>query len=743
MVRYYFAAYLMVILATVAHAGDIDGVIYQSGQELEGVSVTYLVQAAKTDAKGQFVLENVPSGELLLIVRHPDGMQIKQVQVFVLSNQRTLFTFDFSEEVLTLGELVVYGTPVIQDTSSKKTLKVSEILRVTGAANDPLRALQILPGITPPNNILAGLNVRGGGPGDNTYYFDRVSLFYPYHFIGLSTTINSAAIDSVDVYAGGFGAEFGNAQAVIDIKASPPERKRLSLTSNLNLLASELLLESPVGSKGAFYVAGRRSYADLIIPRVIDIPELTKFPRFWDYQAGFDYDITPEQQLHFVAFSTEDAFEIVITEDFADEDDEDGIDPELLGGSKYSTGFNAQSLTLNSSFSERFTLQSTFSRREYYTNTTVGSGKYFFVEEPGFYTLREDAEYDIHPRHKVQFGGLFETGNYSITSFFPRPFTDEEFAERAGREALGEDFDGPFSDFSERAIIESDTSDRFTFVEAYLQDRVKLADWLSLKMGFRTNYFNLTDQVVLDPRASLTYQLPNGAKLRAAWGIYHQNPTPAQILPEWGNPDVQATKAIHYVLELERDILGRDGSIKLAGYYKDLRNLVTKHPTDVYRNQGTGNAQGVEMLLKYTPSQRFLGWLSYTYSISNRKDTPDALERLYIFDQPHVATLSISYNPTTNWSLGLRWNYASGIPIAPSDEDIALLREPANHRMDLRFSRTFRIRQYPLEFYLDVLNAYGYSGNVSTTTEEQKSIEFEEEDFVLPIIPYLGISTKF
>jgi outer membrane receptor for ferrienterochelin and colicin len=280
-------------------------------------------------------------------------------------------------------------------------------------------------------------------------------------------------------------------------------------------------------------------------------------------------------------------------------------------------------------------------------------------------------------------------------------------------------------------------------VEAYLQDRVKLADWLSLKMGFRTNYFNLTDQVVLDPRASMTFQLPNGARLRAAWGIYHQNPTPAQILPEWGNPDVQATKAIHYVLELEREILGRDGSIKLAGYYKDLRNLVTKHPTDVYRNQGTGNAQGVEMLLKYTPSQRFLGWLSYTYSISNRKDTPDARERLYIFDQPHVATLSISYKPTANWSLGLRWNYASGIPIAPSDGDIAPLREPDNHRLDLRFARTFRIRQYPLELYLDVLNAYGYSGDVSTSTEEQEFIEFEEEDFVLPIIPYIGVSMKF
>lgn len=743
MMRYYFAIYIILVFATPAYAGDIDGFIYQAGQELEGVSVTYLTQTVRTDAEGKFAMENVPSGEILLIIRHPDEKQIRQIPVFVFSNERTTFTFDFSEEFLTLGEMIIYGNSVIQDASSRKTLKVSEILRVTGAVNDPLRALQILPGINPPNNVLAGLNVRGGGPGDNTYYFDRVPLFYPYHFIGLSTTINSAAIDSVDVYAGGFGAEYGNAQAVIDINASPPERKKLSFTSNLNLLTSELLLESPVGGKGAFYVAGRRSYADLIIPKIIDIPALTRFPRYWDYQAGFDYDITPEQQLHFVAFSTRDAFEIFVTEDFAEEDDEDGIDPELLGGSKYSTGFDAQSFTLNSSFGDRFTMQSTFSRRQYSTYTTVGSGKYFFLEKPNFYALREDAEYDIHPRHRIQFGGLFETGNYSINSFFPRPFTEEEFAERAGREALGEDFDGPFSDFSERPIIESDTSDRFTFIEAYLQDRIKLADWLSLKIGFRTNYFNLTDQIEIDPRTSLTFQLPNGAKIRAAWGIYHQYPKPAQILPEWGNPDVQATKAIHYILELEREVLGRDGSIKLGGYYKDLGNLITRHPADTYRNQGTGNAQGIEMLLKYTPSHRFLSWLSYTYSVSNRKDTPDSPERLYIFDQPHVATLSISYKPTDNWSLGFRWNYASGIPIAPSDEEIESLREAATHRLDLRFARTFRVSQYPFEIYLDVLNAYGYSGDISTSADEQEFVEFEEEDFVLPIIPYIGISTKF
>lgn len=736
--RYYPTLYLMLILATAANAGEIDGVIYEAGEELEGASVIFESQTAMTDAAGRFILKKVPSGDRLLHILHPDGKRIKHIPVLVLSEARTPFTFDFTAEVLALGEVTVYGDPVVEATPGKQTMQISEVLRVTGAANDPLRALQILPGITSPNSFLAGLNIRGGGPNDNSYYFDRVSLSYPYHFGGLATTINSAAIESVDVHAGGFGAEFGDAQAVIDIHAKPPDREKVSFTADLNLIMSEMMLESPLGSKGAFYVAGRRSYADLIIPHIIDIPELTQFPVFWDYQTGFDYDLTPEQQLHFTAFSARDLIEIIITEDFGLDDGDADIDPEFLGESHYIGGFDAQLLTLNSSISENFKLKSTLSHVRFIMDLEIGSGSYYLRVKPRFYTLREDAEYNIHPRHKLQMGGVLGTGIFGLESYFPRFPSEEEMAER---ERSDDDYEGPFDD--EQDNIESDISSRFTFTEGYFQDRIALTDWLNLKLGTRFSHFNVMGDVTVDPRVSISVQLPNDTKIRAAWGIYHQNPEPDQFLPEWGNPDVHASKAIHYVLELERDNFYKNASIKLAGYYKDLRDLVTEHPTDIYRNQGTGYAQGIEILLKYNPSERFLGWLSYTYSLSRRKDSPDEPEKLYIFDQTHVATISTSYKPTPNWELGLRWNYTSGTPIAPSDEEIGDLREPATHRLDLRLARTFHIRRRPLEIYLDVLNAYNYSGSVSTSTEAQEFVEYEDEDIHMPVIPYLGISMKF
>lgn len=722
---------LILILGASARAGEIDGIIYEAGQELKGASITLTEQTTTTDIEGRFVFENVPPGEYMLRIVHPDGKTVKQESVFVLSDGRTPFTYDFSAEIINLGEVMVYGEPVIEATPGKQTMKVSEVLRITGAANDPLRALQILPGITAPNSVLAGLFIRGGGPEDNAYYFDRVYLSYPYHFAGLATTINSTAIKSVDVLAGGFGAEFGNAQAIIDIQAKPPEREKLSFTSDINMLMSELMLESPLGKNGAFYVAGRRSYADLIVPLFIKIPELTKFPQFWDYQTGFDYDLTPKQKLHLSAFSANDSMEITLTQNSKMGDNEDTVDSGLVGKSHYINGFSAQSLALDSSFGENITLQSTLSHRTYIMDFDIGSGHYYLRETPGFYALREDVDYEISKRHRIQIGGLFETGDYKIVSYFPRIPTSEE--QSRGNNPENDNFD-------EKNFVRSNTLERFTSKDGYLQDRIILTDWSSLKLGTRFSHFNQTGDITIDPRTSLSIQIPNGVKLRAAWGIYHQNPTPAQILPKWGNPDVYASKATHYVLELERNILHNDANIKVAGYYKDLKKLITKHPTDVYRNQGIGFAQGLEMLLKYHPSERFLGWLSYTYSLSRRKDSPDASWRLYSYDQTHVATLSISYRPTTNWELGMRWSYNSGTPIAP---EIGDLRKPATHRLDLRFVRIFHIGKKPLEFYLDILNAYNYKGDISTSSNAQEYIDYEEEGVAMPRIPYFGVSMKF
>ena len=139
---------------------------------------------------------------------------------------------------------------------------------------------------------IASYTFAAGPPGDNRFYFDRLPLLYPYHWGGVTSTIHSDVPSHIDVYAGGFGAEFGtDAQAVIDIVSRRGRTDRVGATFDVNMLYTEGLLEGPLGKRGSWYLAGRRSYIDLFF-RESDIDGLEVFPRFWDYQTKVSYTLS-------------------------------------------------------------------------------------------------------------------------------------------------------------------------------------------------------------------------------------------------------------------------------------------------------------------------------------------------------------------------------------------------------------------------------------------------------------------
>jgi outer membrane receptor for ferrienterochelin and colicin len=63
----------------------------------------------------------------------------------------------------------------------------------------------------------------------------------------------------------------------------------------------------------------------------------------------------------------------------------------------------------------------------------------------------------------------------------------------------------------------------------YLQDNWQVGDKLILNMGGRMDYFDMNKNLSWSPRLSLSYRLPPGSMLRAAWGIYYQSPTYKQL----------------------------------------------------------------------------------------------------------------------------------------------------------------------------------------------------------------------
>ena len=718
--------------------GEIHGTVFRrgSGQPLASANVRLIEmgQHLITDADGEFRLSDLAAGKYTLAVS-ASGYRISKETVVTVDVGKTRQVRIYLERIEFLFEEIPVTAPRFPATVSQQSLQGLEIKRIPGTGGDAVRALQALPGIGVANDFDGSLYIRGGGPEDNLFYFDRSPIGYPYHFGGLVSTISSEVIERIDVYAGGFGAEFGaNSQAVIDIYSRNGQQDRLGGKFNLNLLYSEGLIEGAIGEHGSWYAAARRSYVDLL---PIKSDTITALPRFWDYQVKGSYDLSDKHQLTINAFAADDFFELKL-----DLDDVDN-DPTLTGQFFFKNSFNGQAIHLRSLLTNHLSSSLSISRTLARFNFKFGRGFFLRVENPA-YELREDLTYRVTPKHQLESGMLASFGVAKVSSFFTRPPDEGD----------------PSFDFTFEEKIDLDTEERFDFLEGYVQHRYTPFPFLSLALGLRVDYFNLTDQYSVEPRGSVKLKIPSGSELRFAYGGYEQSPQPWQILPEIGNPNVKESRSIHYILEVERQISPKTG-IKIAGYYKDLNDLITQdEERTTYLNQGEGFARGAEIFLRHRGGEKFFGWASYAYTRSERRDRPGEPNRLYSFDQTHVATLTGSYKLTPTWEIGAKWQYSTGNPYTPVvDAELLLhpttgqpvyvaifgetnsVRVDAFHRLDIRINKSFIYDRWQMGIYLELLNAY----NRKNVLDFDYNADYTEQEVVhqLPLIPYLGVTVEF
>ena len=249
--------------------GEIYGTVYQRdlGQQVASAQVCIVETGQRiiTDPNGEFRFRDLPAGKYTLTA-FASGYSIpKDVVATIKPGEMTQLKI-YLEPVETLLDEVEVTAERASSAVGRQSLGGSEIQRVPGATGDALRALQALPGIGVANDFSGALYIRGGSDEDNLYYFDRVPIGYPYHFGGIVSSLSSEIIERIDVYAGGYGAEFGvDSQAVIDIYSRNKNADGFRAKFNLNVLYSEGLLEGKIGERGFWYIAGRRSYIDLFL----------------------------------------------------------------------------------------------------------------------------------------------------------------------------------------------------------------------------------------------------------------------------------------------------------------------------------------------------------------------------------------------------------------------------------------------------------------------------------------------
>ena len=780
----------------------------------------------KTDENGIFQFTELPEGTYTFVVTHPLEPKPKEISVAISSG-------DTTEVKIYLGEAVKLETIVVEGkrlppTISRKDIRGSELLRIPGAANDALKGLTTLPSIGIPNDYFGVLYIRGSEPGSNLYYLDRTPLGYPFHWGGLLSTISSETIETIDIYAGGYGAEFGlDSQAVLDIHARDSIDERFDGKFNLNILYSEGLLEGRIGDNGYISVSGRRSYFDFIVGPIVESQTGSEqqFPYFSDYQFKFAYPITEKHHLTLNAFAATDHF------NFKEGEIEDDIEPHLDRSTFYfKNGFNGQGIHLHSNFTENLTSHFSFTRTFNFLNIDLEDpfvvsyeledgefkledGKLVAEEvlynsydvkvKVPVYTLREDVSYKFTSTLQFEVGSLlsfspansFEDGNFYEYEPDEDYIVETSYPIVENGEAIGEGRSTRPARYNVTALEEThyEFGHDFYRAEGYLQARYDPLSYLSIALGTRLDYLDLTEQLSVQPRGSVSLKLRSGFNLRFAYGHYEQSPKPYQILSENGNADLKSSLTRHYIMEIEHELTSQT-EFKFATYYKDSQKLVTEgeastpsevqpastggrlateEPFSNYLNQGAAYVGGVEAFLRHRIPDKFFGWISYAYTHAEQRDSPEAVYQPYLFDNTHIVSVVANYNFTSNFEIGAKWQYLNGtseVPIsslvliqdpltrglnpllASVDEELTAELTPY-HKLDFRVSHKWKVRGMKIGGFLDILNVYNrkntikFSFKEATIEVQGEEVEIEEweseEVSQLPRIIYLGLTLEF
>ena len=221
-----------------------------------------------TEESGKFTLSGFFSEQDTVLVSYV-GYQGQQMTVAQLTRQpcKNIFLglalFDFPKIIIT--EYLADG--IDQSTSdghiSIRPEKMDMLPGLTEA--DVLQSIQLLPGVSSPNETASGIYIRGGTPDQNLILWDGIPMYHSGHFFGSISAFNPAVVDDVKVYRGGFGPQYGGrVSGVIDISSTEKIPEQISMGVGVNLTHGDVFAKIPLfKQKSALILSFRRSFTDI------------------------------------------------------------------------------------------------------------------------------------------------------------------------------------------------------------------------------------------------------------------------------------------------------------------------------------------------------------------------------------------------------------------------------------------------------------------------------------------------
>ena len=763
--NFFFAAVLSLIcLTSSAQTGDIRGFVYeQENSEPSPYVSVYLKgtqMVAQTNLDGFFSISKIPPGNY--------DVMVTSVGFDTISQPVTIVKGDFINKKFFLKKSVILFREV--EVSAEKEEKKTEVLiSVTkispkdirqvptiGGEPDLAQYLQILPGIVTSGDQGGQLYIRGGSPIQNKVLLDGMVIYNPFHSIGFFSVFDPDVIRGVDVYTGGFNAEYGGRiSSIMDVTTRDGNKKRISGKVSATTFTSKAIIEGPLkkqddagGGSSSFLLQGKTSYLDKTSKSLYAYVDSAGLPfTFNDLYGKVSFNGSNGSKVNFFGFR------------FADK-----VDYQNIANLHWENiGFGSNFVVIPGA--NAVLIEGNFAYSKYNISLEENDGLPRTSEIKGF------------------------NGGLNFTYFFGK----DDF--KYGFEVLGTRTDYSLINSVKLKISDSqNTSD----IGGFLKYK-KVVAGLVIEPGIRINYYPSFPEFSFEPRLGLKYNITDFLRFKAAGGEYSQNLlaatsdrdvvnlfygflTGSNELPEEFNGQKITTKlqkAEHVVAGFEID-LPKHFALNLEGYFKNFRQIENVNRDKVFEDNNsnyavpdllkkdfiieTGKAYGVEALLTYDRKDLYI-WVAYTLSWVTRNTGTQ--EYYPFFDRRHNLNVVTAYKfgKKKLWEANIRWNLGSPFPftrtqgfyeqlvfdngvgtdIDHQNGNLAIYYDDLNkgrlsyyHRLDFSVKRGFQVsKNSRLEATVSVTNAYDRENifYVNRVTNERV--------YQLPVLPSFGMSLTF
>ena len=715
-----------------------------------------VVRSILSDNDGYYALTGLTPGDYWVWVSHP-GFDTLYEKVKVLIGLNTKKDF-YLQHISTMEAVEISVKGKARDVQVGVTnIEARAIYKMpaVGAEPDILQYLQILPGVVFSGDQGGQLYIRGGSPIMNKVMMDGLTIYNPFHSIGLFSVFETDLIQTADVYSAGFGSEYGGrVSAVVDIKTRDGNRKRMAGKVGLTTFTSKLLLESPLRK----YQQGKNNSSIAI-----------------SYKNSF----LRESSRLLYNYANPDKL------------------PYNFGDLFVKMSFNSANGGYTKLYGFRFSDNVAFpgSTRYGWTSTGLG-GKFLVVPEQaktrvdGYFLWSqysiEQKEQDAKPRSS-------SIGGFNLGMNFSYNFKRDDF--KWGIELNGFQTNFQLYNSNDRKINQLESTTEINTFGNYRVVRKRLI----CNIGLRNQYYASLGNGSLEPRFQLRYMPWKSIGIKFAVGMYSQNLMSAMSdrdvvnlfygflsgpdnLPDSfnGKPvNTRLQKARHAVAGFDYRI-NKKQTVNIESFVKIFDQITNINRDKLFSDDEfnldkpqrlrqdfiieNGNAYGGDVLYKYSDKHWYL-WAVYSLTYVNRFDGISRYQPN--FDRRHNANILLNYefdkkHPS---EVSLRWNFGSGFPFTQtqgyyekynfqqgigtdynaSNGQLGIVyaqinrgRLPYYHRLDFSVKRKWVFREGS-EFNLlfSVTNVYNRNNIFYYDRVKGKRVD------QLPILPALGCNYSF